>query len=117
MNLVALIGNLASEPELKYTPAGRAVCTFTLAVSRQGGDSADMFSIVAWERQAEICSEYLNLGRRVGVEGRLHHTTYSADDGKHSKVEIVANRIQLLGAGRTTAAAATPEPDSADVPM
>jgi len=115
MNLVALIGNLADEPELRYTPSGRAVCTFTLAVSRPGGDSADTFKIVAWERQAEVCNEYLTLGRRVGVEGRLHHTTFTAEDGKRSTVEVVAHRLELLGAARTAAAATVTEPEQAGV--
>lgn len=100
MNLVAIIGNLTSDPELRYTPTGRAVCTFRVAVSRPGGEHADFFNVVAWERQAEVCSEYLVKGRRVGVEGRLHHTTWEVEDGKRSKVEIVASRVQLLGQPR-----------------
>jgi single-strand DNA-binding protein len=98
MNLVALIGNVANEPALRYTEAGRAVCTFRLAVSRPGGEQADFFTVVAWERQAEVCAEYLDTGRRVGIEGRLHCSTWEAEDGRRSKVEIVANRVQLLGA-------------------
>ena len=101
MNLVAVIGNLASDPELRHTPAGRAVCTFRVAVSRPGGESADFFTVVAWEKQAEVCSEYLVKGRRVGVEGRLHHSTWETDGARRSKVEIVASRVQLLGPPRT----------------
>jgi len=97
MNLVALIGNAATEPELKHTPSGRAVCTFRLAVSRPGGEQADMFTVVTWERQAEVCSEYVTAGRRIGVEGRLHHSTWDTGDETRSKVEVIANRVQLLG--------------------
>lgn len=98
MNMVAIIGNVASEPELRETASGRKVCSFRLAVSRPGGDEADFFTIVAWERQAEVCAEYLSVGRRVGVEGRLHHSTWETEDGKRSKVEVVAHRVQMLGA-------------------
>lgn len=100
MNLVALIGNLASDPELRYTPNGRAVCTFRLAVSRPGGEQADFFNVVAWERQAEVCHEYLEKGRRVGVDGRLHHSTWQVDGEPRSKVEVIASRVQMLGGPR-----------------
>lgn len=97
MNMVALVGNLASEPELRHTATGRAVCTFRVAVSRVGGEQADFFTVVAWERQAEVCREYLTLGRRVGVEGRLHHSTWESEEGRRSRVEVVAHRVELLG--------------------
>jgi len=110
MNVVALIGNLAADPELRHTSAGKAVCTFRLAVSRAGGDVADFFTVVAWERQAEIAGEYLKKGRRVGVEGRLHHTTWETDNGeKRSNVEVTCHRIQLLDAKTVDADAAPAE--------
>lgn len=95
--MVALIGNVASAPDLRYTPGGRAVCSFRMAVSRPGNDQADFFTVVAWERQAEVCHEHLTTGRKLAVEGRLHHSTWEVNDGaKRSKVEIVAHRVQLL---------------------
>lgn len=101
MNVVALIGNIATEPEMRETSAGRKVCSFRLAVSRPGGEQADFFTVVAWERQAEVCKEYLSLGRRVGVEGRLHHSTWEAEGGaRRSMVEVIASRVQLLGPRR-----------------
>jgi len=100
MNLVCVIGNVAAAPELRYTDAGRAVCSFRIAVSRPGGEQADFFGVVAWERQAEVCAEYLSVGRRVGIEGRLHHSSWESEGEKRSKVEIVANRVQLLGGPR-----------------
>lgn len=103
MNIVAIIGNVASDPELRHTAGGRAVCSFRVAVSRPGGDLADFFTIVAWEKQAEVCNEYLTKGRRVGIEGRLHHSTWEVSgEGKRSKVEVVAHRIELLGARTST---------------
>lgn len=105
--MVALIGNVASEPELRYTGSGKAVCTWRLAISRPGGTEADFFTVVTWERQAEVCDQYLYIGRRVGIEGRLRHSTWDEGDmleGKsRSKVEVVANRVQLLGAPRSGA--------------
>jgi single-strand DNA-binding protein len=57
-------------------------------------------TVVAWERQAEVCAEYVQIGRRVGVEGRLHHSTWEVEGSKRSKVEVVAHRVSLLGAPR-----------------
>jgi len=99
MNIVVLIGNLASEPELRHTPAGKAVCEFRIAVSR-GKDEADFFSIVTWERQAELCAEYIAKGSKVGVEGRLLHSTWEKDGAKRSKIEVVAHRVNFLGSKR-----------------
>jgi single-strand DNA-binding protein len=109
MNLVALIGNAASDPELRHTTGGRAVCSFRLAVSRPGTDTADFFTVVLWERQAVIASEYVAKGRRVGVEGRLHHSSWDTDGQRRSKVEIVATRMYLL-TPRTDATASGPGP-------
>ena len=106
MNIVAVIGNAATDPELRHTTSGKAVCTFRIAINRPGGNDADFFEIVAWERQAEVVNEYVSKGRRVSIEGRLHHSTWQTDDDKRrSKVEIVATRIQLLGSGRASKAA------------
>lgn len=106
MNIVALVGNLATDPELRVTPGGRSVCSFRLAVSRPGGEQADFFTIVAWERQAQVCKEYLSVGRRVAIDGRLHHSVWEIDEGdgtprqRRSKVEVIAHRIEMLGRPR-----------------
>jgi single-strand DNA-binding protein len=110
MNVCVLVGNLATDPELRQTSGGRAVCTFRLAVSRPSGTDADFFTVVAWERQAEICKQYLSIGRRVAIEGRLHHSTWQVDvdpnaegeaqrSNRRSKVEVIASRVELLGGG------------------
>lgn len=116
MNIVALIGNVASQPELRYTSAHRAVCSFRLAISRPDGKQADFLTIVTWERQAEVCNEYLAIGRRIGVEGRLHHSTWEAEGTKRSRVEVIASRVQMLGGPRpqvepTGAPTGVPESD------
>lgn len=107
MNVVTLIGNLAGDPEQRYTKGGSVVCTFRIAISRPGAEGADFFTVVAWGRQAEICNEYLMKGRRVGIEGRLHHSTWTVGDDKEmrSRVEVVAHRVELLGGPRPKAAA------------
>ncbi len=105
MNIVALVGNLAPDTEIRTTESKKKVCTFRLAVSRSDGTTADFFTVVAWERQAEVCAEYLSVGRRVAIDGRLHHSTWqieSTDPDKkperRSKVEVIAHRIEMLGA-------------------
>ncbi len=104
MNIVALVGNLATDPELRRTEGGRAVCTFRLAVSRSDGKTADFFTVVAWERQAEVCKQYLSVGRRVAIDGRLHHSTWQIENPdnpekpeRRSKVEVIAHRVEMLG--------------------
>jgi single-strand DNA-binding protein len=108
MNIVALIGNAATEPVLKYTPTGKTVCTFRIAVSRPGAEEADFFSVVTWERQAEVVSEYVTVGRRVAITGALHHSVLVNHLGeRRSHVEVIATKIELLG----RAAAPAPDPE------
>lgn len=108
MNIVAIIGNVASDPELRHTEQGRAVCSFRVAVARTGdAQQADFFDVIAWERQAEICSTYLNVGRRVAVQGRLHGRVHEMEEGgRRTSCELIACRIELLGAGARQAQAA-----------
>ncbi|MEO6866475.1 MAG: single-stranded DNA-binding protein [Gaiellales bacterium] len=112
MNIVALVGNLATDPELRKTSGGRAVCSFRIAISRPSGEQADFFTVVCWERQAEVCKEYLSIGRRVAIDGRLHHSSWDAEDGsKRSKVEVIAHRVEMLGpATRRTDETSAPDP-------
>jgi single-strand DNA-binding protein len=119
MNVVAMIGNVASEPELRHTSAGKAVCNFRIAVNRPGTETADFFTVIAWERQAEVVNEYLTTGRRVGVEGRLTYRTWEKEGQKRSTVEIIASRITLLGSrsdGEPAGAPGEPSPPTASDP-
>jgi single-strand DNA-binding protein len=106
MNIVALVGNLATDPELRVTEGKRKVCTFRLAVSRSDATTADFFTVVAWERQAEVCKEFLSVGRRVAIDGRLHHSTWQVEGAdadkpeRRSKVEVIAHRVEMLGRPR-----------------
>ena len=104
MNLVFLIGNLASDPELRYTPKGTAVADFRLAVDRfrgreeSGEVKSDFFTVVVWGKLAELCSKYLSKGRTAAVEGRLQTRSYTDRDGnKRTKTEIIGNNVQFIG--------------------
>ncbi len=102
MNVVVLIGRIASEIELKYTPAGKAVCQFRLAVdsgtkNADGEKSADFFSVVCWEKTAENVAQYCEKGRLIAASGRLQSRSYEAQDGsKRHVVEVVANNVRFL---------------------
>lgn len=101
-NRVILIGRLTREPELRYTPNGHPVASFTLAVDRprqnsQGEKEADFIDIVAWQKLAETCANYLGKGRLVAVEGRLQIRSYETSDGQKRKAsEIVASTVRIL---------------------
>lgn len=109
---------MASAPELRMTPSQKAVCSFRLAVNRTGGrdSGADFFDIVCWEKQAEFVDEYLGKGRKVAIEGRLHHRTWETDNGdKRSAVEVVAYRVHALPGRDDADNKATEKPASAPV--
>lgn len=91
LNQVVLIGNLTRDPELRYTPDGTPVTSFTIAVNRpfinrQGEREADFVPIVVWRKRAETCSEYLMKGSQVAVEGRLQVRNYEDKDGIDAKL-------------------------------
>ena len=104
LNKVQLIGNLTRDPELKYTPTGTAVCTFSLATNRswttdsgEKREESDFHRIVAWRKLAELCSQFLTKGRKVYVEGRLTTRSWTAQDGQQKSItEIVIDDMILL---------------------
>ena len=102
LNRVILIGRLTQDPQMRYTPNGVAVCTFTLAVNRsytnQSGErQADFLDIVTWRQLAENCANYLAKGRLVAVEGRIQTRTYETAEGQKRKVfEIIADTVKFL---------------------
>ena len=105
INHVVLIGRLTRDAELKYTAAGQAVCKFSIAVNRrrktgdQWVDEPNFFDIVLWGRQGETLNQYLVKGKQVGVDGELRQDRWEQDGQNRSRVEIVANNLQLLGSG------------------
>ncbi|MGG1444370.1 single-stranded DNA-binding protein [Brevibacillus laterosporus] len=100
MNRVILIGNLARDVEMKYTPNGVAVATFTLAVNRRvqnGQNEADFINIVVWRQLADLCANYLSKGKKCALEGRLQVRSYDDQDGKKRFVtEVIAENVQFL---------------------
>jgi single-strand DNA-binding protein len=105
LNHVVLIGRLTRDAELKTTASGQAVCKFSIAVNRRKKngdhweDEGNFFDIVLWGRQGESLHQYLLKGKMVGVDGELRQDRWQQDGQNRSKVEIVANYLQLLGGG------------------
>lgn len=105
LNKVMLIGNLARDPEMRYTQSGKPVTTFSIGTSRTWSTSdgekhseTEWFNIVAWGNLAEICSQHLNKGQLVYIEGRLQTRKWEDTEGtKHSSVEIIASEMMMLG--------------------
>ena len=101
MNTVNLIGNLASDVELREVGEDKKVASFLLAVGRGARDAgADFVGVSVWDRQAELCAEYLSKGRRVGLEGYLRSRNWEEDGKRRRVVEVVAKRVDFLGGPR-----------------
>ncbi|MGH2459668.1 MAG: single-stranded DNA-binding protein [Chloroflexota bacterium] len=104
LNKVMIIGNLGRDPEMRYTPNGTAVTSFSVAVSRrwnaqdgQQQEETEWFNVVAWSKLAETCNQSLSKGRRVYVEGRLQTRSWDGQDGqKHHRTEVVAATVLFL---------------------
>jgi len=98
MNVVALVGNLATDVELKDIAPDKKVAGFLLAVDRPNKDAgADFVYVATWNRQAEVCDEYLSKGSRVAVDGRLRSRSWEDEDGKRrNAIEVVANKVDFL---------------------
>lgn len=98
MNTVSLTGNLATDVELREVAGDKKVASFLLAIGRGAREAgADFVWVSAWDRQAELCAEYLAKGRRVGVVGRIRSRTWEQDGQRRDAVEVVANRVEFLG--------------------
>ena len=104
MNKAFLIGHLARDPEIRYTQAQIAVCSFTLAVNRQKTQNnqnpgADFLRVIAWGKLGEICSKYLQKGRQAAVTGRIQTGSYKDREGRTVyTTDIVAEQVEFLGA-------------------
>jgi single-strand DNA-binding protein len=117
LNKVMLIGNVGSDPEMRFTPNGNPVTSFRMATNRvyttpdgEKRQETDWFSVVAWNKLAEQCNQFLTKGKLVYVEGRLHNRSWEAADGqKHYRTEVIANRVTFLD--RQTAATAEERPE------
>ncbi len=125
LNKVQIIGHLGKEPEMRYTPSGKPVTTFTVAVSRSWNSAdgerhneTEWFNVVAWGNLAEICKQYLTKGQQVYIEGRLQTRRWDDKEGaKHTSVEIVANEMMMLGERRDHNNQPASDAASAEGPM
>ena len=108
LNKVMIIGQLGRDPEMRYTPSGRPVTSFSVSTTRSwtSGDGdrreeTEWFNVVAWGNLAEICKQYLHKGQPVYVEGRLQTRGWEDPEGKkHFRTELVANEVIILGERR-----------------
>jgi len=133
-NKVILVGNLGRDPELRYTPQGTPVCSFSMATNERRKDKTGemqdqttWFRVTLWGRQAETASQYLTKGRPVYIEGRLRVEEWTDRDGKpRHTLEVTATDMQFIGGGRgegeapmeraATATAASSEQPPAELP-
>ncbi len=113
LNKVMIIGRLGRDPEMRYTPSGRPVTTFSVGTNRSWNTAngerrteTEWFNVVAWSSLAEICKQYLLKDNQVYIEGRLQTRHWEDNEGlKHSAVEIVANEMIMLDERRESSSA------------
>jgi len=104
LNKMTVIGNLGTDPEMRYTPNGNPVTSFRIATTRtytksdgERQQDTEWFTVVAWNQLAELCNQYLSKGRRAYVDGRLHSHSWEGQDGQtRFRNEIVADRVLFL---------------------
>lgn len=125
LNDVTLIGNLGSDPEMKYIPNGKAVCEFPLATSRQWknkdgskGEDTQWHRCVVWEARAETCAKYLKKGSKICVKGEIRYDKWEKDGVKMTSAKIhVSNFVFLDKKGDTQAATSNQPADDSDIPF
>jgi single-strand DNA-binding protein len=121
-NKITIVGYLGRDPEIRYTPAGDAVCTFSVATTdkkKDGTDETTWFRITTWRRQAEVANQYLSKGKQVYIEGRLKAQEYTDRDGnKRTSLEVTATDMQFLGSrGDDEAGGSAPRPSPRPAPQ
>jgi len=112
LNKVMIIGNVGKEPEMRFTPSGSAVTSFSVAVNEKLTSEGDQqertewFNIVVWNKLAEVCNQFLNKGSKVYIEGKLKTRKWQdKDEQYHYRTEIIGNRVEFL----------SPKPEKAEV--
>ena len=123
LNSILLEGNLVADPDLRYTPKGAAVCSFCVACNRFYKQEEELqkevsyFDVTAWNRQAEVCNEYLTKGRGVRVVGRLKQDRWEDAEGKtRSKVHIVAEHVEFKPKFKSEGTATADEQEETNTP-
>jgi single-strand DNA-binding protein len=104
LNKVMLIGNLGTDPEMRFTPSGSPVTSFRIAVNRvynsndgERKEETEWFTVTVWNKLAETCNQYLTKGQKVYCEGRLHTRSWDGQDGqKHYRTEVIASQVIFL---------------------
>jgi single-strand DNA-binding protein len=104
LNKIMIIGNVGTDPEMRFTPNGSPVTSFRIATNRsyttpegERKEETEWFDVVTWNRLAENCNQFLTKGQRAYVEGRLRTRSWEGQDGqKHSRIEIIANSVLFL---------------------
>ncbi len=102
LNKVMIIGNCGKDPEMRFTPQGKPVTSFSVAVSRkytvdsERKEETEWFNVIAWNKLAEICNQYLNKGSKVFVEGSLRTHSWEKDGETKYRTELIATNIELL---------------------
>lgn len=97
MNQVTLLGRLTRDPELKYTPSGKAFCRFSIAINREfNREETDFINCVAWDKRAETIAEYLRKGRRILLQGRIQTGSYDKDGQKVYTTDIVVDKFEFI---------------------
>jgi single-strand DNA-binding protein len=125
LSKVILVGNLGSDPEMRYTPNGKAVTSFRMATNRRYTTSAgesreetDWFRISVWGKQAEQCNQFLSKGKQAYVEGRLHARNWEGQDGQmRTSLEVTADRVLFLGRQAPTSLPEEGELEPEDLPF
>jgi single-strand DNA-binding protein len=132
LNKVMIIGNVGTDPEMRFTPNGNPVTSFRVATNwvyttpeGERKQETEWFTVVAWNRLAENCNQFLAKGQRVYAEGRLRTRAWEGQDGqRRSRSEVIANRVLFLdkqalaplpAEGADEASSAEPEPE--DIPF
>lgn len=134
LNVVAIVGRLTADPELRSLASGTSVCSLRVAFNTskknpqtgQWEDVGNFINVNVWAGQAETAAKYLSKGRRVAINGRLEHRTWQDKDGNNrSTIEVVANRVQFLESNdsgqtqstQTSSQQAAPSPADDDIPF
>jgi len=125
LNKIMLIGNVGSDPEMRYTPNGKAVTSFRMATNyRYSGpdgerrEETEWFRVSVWGKQAESCNQFLSKGRRVYIEGRLHSRNWEGQDGQmRTSLEVSANRVIFLDRAAPVSLAEEGELEPEDLPF
>jgi single-strand DNA-binding protein len=122
LNKVMIIGHLGRDPEMRYTPSGRPVTSFSVVTTRtwtsaegERHEESEWFNVVSWGNLAEICNQYLSKGQQVYVEGRLQTRGWEDNDGKkHYRTELVAGEMIMLGERQSNFSASSNEASGSD---